>query len=213
MTLQGSATFLSLKDLRGYLKNGVPPREPFCMKIDTVSCRYLREAFQRLRAEQPRITHRKLREVQKDEKEYRQDADQVQQDLAAIENAKFRLVLLHQTLQRRLSANWSWRNFKKYLEQYFNYQNRREIRDFELRTERILKEDANRNASRMATKVEEPAEPVAAEKQDYHDLTSAILYFKKREREIKALDLESQDKEMLLIRLAEKRSKVLDEFI
>jgi hypothetical protein len=214
MAMQSYAGFLSLQDLKGYLRNGVPPREPFCMSIDTVSCRYLRQVFERLRAEQPRITLRKLKEIQREEEKCNEDEAEIRKNLAVIEKAKFRLVLLHQRLQPKLSNNWSWRNFKKYLDQYFNYQNLREIRDFELRTERILKEDADRNESRMKSKAKD-IQPVAheSEKQNYHDLTSAILYFKKREREIKVLDLEPQDKEMLLIRLAEKRSKVLDEFI
>lgn len=57
------------------------------------------------------------------------------------------------------------------------------------------------------------AELAAQNEKPYEDLQSAILYFKERSDEIRALDIDEQDKEMLLVRLDEKRALVLDELI
>jgi hypothetical protein len=57
------------------------------------------------------------------------------------------------------------------------------------------------------------AELAAQNEKPYDDLQSAIIYFKKRADEIRALDIDEQDQEMLLVRLDEKRALVLDELI
>ena len=47
----------------------------------------------------------------------------------------------------------------------------------------------------------------------YHDLESAIIYFKAKADEIRKLEISEEDKEMLLLKLNEKRAATLDELL
>ncbi len=57
------------------------------------------------------------------------------------------------------------------------------------------------------------AEAPAENQPDYHDLESAILYFNGKAQKIDKLPINEDEKEMLLIKLQEKRERILDEFI
>ena len=199
------------KDFRNYLQNGVPPHPGFCFDIESIPYDHLRQAYCILQSEEQRITLSKLRQLDEQENVERKAIEDHRNERMEVEEARFRLVLLHQTLKSWLSTNWAWPIFEKFLEQHINNKNSIELRAFEDHTARILNEDAVRNKKRAAVQVQ--VEKVVVNTPPHYDLKSAILYFKERERKIVSLDLESQDKEMLLIRLAEKRSRVLDQYI
>ncbi len=70
-------------------------------------------------------------------------------------------------------------------------------------------ESPNSSESKTPTSEEQSKAPGP----DYHDLESAIMYFNGKAQKIDELPINEDEKEMLLIKLQEKRERVLDDFI
>jgi hypothetical protein len=56
-------------------------------------------------------------------------------------------------------------------------------------------------------------EPKTTSPPEYHDLESAILFFNEKKEKIDQLPINEDEKEMLLMKLQEKRERILDELI